>query len=139
MAALLKSFDGNELALKDALVEKSQLQRQFEVEVGALKRDIADGEASIAKLSTEKSALSAELSEANLTIKNLATAEASNQGAVTSTTVSEAVAPESTAAESEALLSGPVTKQMLVKRLESPVAFPLWGLLLGAFALGLQR
>ncbi len=138
MAALLKSFDGNELALKDALVKNSQLQRQFDVEVGTLKRDVADGEAAIAKLSTEKSALSVELSEANLAIKNLSAEKASNQEDVISTIVPEVITSEKTISGEEpgALLSGPVTKQMLIKRLESPVAFPLWGLLLGAFALG---
>jgi len=38
--------------------------------------------------------------------------------------------------DANAVLSGPVTKQLIAERLESPVAFPLWGLLLGAFALG---
>ena len=36
----------------------------------------------------------------------------------------------------EPLLGKPLTKEAVVQHLEKPVAFPFWGLLLGAFALG---
>lgn len=40
------------------------------------------------------------------------------------------------ATDSATLANGPITKQFLIQQLEKPVAFPLWGLLLAAFALG---
>jgi len=104
-------------SFESQLAEQAELQAVLKTDVDTLKENIANGESQIATLTGEKAELNTALTNTTLALESKASQEISGQ-----------VAQDS--------LTGPVTKQLLVKRLEAPVAFPLWGLLLGSFALG---
>lgn len=121
LSDLKASFDAE-------IAEKSSLQASLKSEIDAAKLSISSSEAELSDLKKRNSELelafsgslaaNESLGEKEVAVKSTGTIGLTETGTI------------------ETLLKGPVTKELLVQEIEKPVAFPLWGLLLGSFALG---
>lgn len=116
------------------LAEKAKLETDLTKEVAALQEKNESAVSELAILSNEKNQLMAELSETMASLDGLTSSDTTvtQQESVVEPVTLDPVVND----DANALISGPITKQLIVERLENPVALPLWGLLLGAFALG---
>ena len=125
LADLRESYQSN-------LSKEQSLQASLSDEVSALKSDIQSKELELKSLSDKNTELSNTLSDLQDNAHKLTADNAAPKSTITKLEAEAVTAKTSTAP----LLSGPITKEVLVEQLENPVSFPLWGLLLGAFALG---
>ena len=125
LADLRESYQSN-------LSKEQSLQASLSDEVSALKSDIQSKELELKSLSDKNTELSNTLSDLQDNANKLTADNAAPKSTITKLEAEAVTAKTSTAP----LLSGPITKEVLVEQLENPVSFPLWGLLLGAFALG---
>lgn len=128
-----KALDDLNTSFNAQLAGKDGSQVTLSAQIEDLKADSKSQASLITKLSNEKIELSEALSISNASLEELS---------VESTSAQEQVITDLGTVDSiqtvdrDPLISGPLTKQLLIQEIKKPVAFPLWGLLIGAFALG---
>lgn len=140
------ALDELKTSFDQELVVKAKLQDSLKAEVETLQADIVTNQSDFEILDNENSQLKLALIDSNTELEALSSENtvlqklkgaASLQATALETEATQMVTIESPGmAVADTLLAGPLTKEVLVQRLEKPVEFPLWGLLLGAFALG---
>ena len=129
-----QAIDELDVSFKTQLAEKTKSETNLNKLLSDSKVTSESAASELAIVNNENNQLKAELSEARASLEALASSSTTDQN---QEILRESVSADPVAKDnSKALISGPITKQVIVERLENPVAFPLWGLLLGAFALG---
>lgn len=129
------------LVNQDATAE--ELKKQHELDITIIKtqhqqavEDLEAGsqskELQITKLSSENKTLSEALSVAKISSATSAENALTKEQVTTDLGKVDSIQT----VDSDPLISGPLTQKLFVQELQKPVAFPLWGLLFGAFALG---
>jgi len=116
------------------LAEKTTSEASLRGQIEALEENGQSAALEITQLTDQNAALTTQLTDTKTSLDTLAASKAAT--AEQEVVVESVIADPVDSNDANAVLSGPVTKQLIAERLESPVAFPLWGLLLGAFALG---
>ena len=108
------------------IAQKSGIQESLKSELDAAKASMDSTQEELADLRNRNSELELALSDSlsvHETLKSESGANTDLVGLANTGTI-------------DTLLNGPVTKALIAQEMQKPVAFPLWGLLLGCFALG---
>ena len=111
------------------IAEQTSLLSKLESDLKEANASISASESELTSLRDKNAELSLALSDTKTEIESLTSAQKELEVKPSIITLTET-------STFETLLQGPITKELLVSEIEKPVAFPLWGLLLGSFALG---
>ena len=113
------------------IADQTSLQQTLESDLKEAKATIESTGIELTGLQSKNGELELALSDSQAELENLASANSAAEVEVKPNVIT--LTQTDTI---ETLLEGPITKELLIKEMDKPVAFPLWGLLLGSFALG---
>ncbi len=111
------------------IAEQTSLLNTLESDLKEANASISASESELTSLRDKNAELTLALSDTKTEIESLTSVQKEAEVKPSIITLTET-------STFETLLQGPITKELLVSEIEKPVAFPLWGLLLGSFALG---
>jgi len=128
-----QAIDDLNSSFKDQLSEQEKSQSSLNAQINDLKASSESQDLQIIQLNDENKELASELTAAKASLE---AALAENLSVREQVITDLGTVDSIQTIDSDPLISGPLTKQLIAQELRKPVAFPLWGLLLGAFALG---